>query len=337
MWHGIDGHDGVVEQFLAALERGRLASTFLFVGPAGVGRRTFALKLAQSLLCQTHPAEALDPCGKCNACVQVVARTHPDLEVISKPPAKSFIPVDLFLGDKEHRRRTGLCHDLSLKPLMGGRKIAIIDDADYLNQEGANCLLKTLEEPPPGSVLILIATSASRQLPTIRSRCQIIRFEALAPEVVARLLREQGVARDEQHAEEIAAASEGSLERGSQLADEELWSFRKQLFARLAEPDFDSVAMTKMVSAFVDQAGREAPVRRHRLRQVTTFAADYYRREMRAACGASDSDQAVDTEEAVARVDRCLEALEHIDRNANQATLIACWLDDLGRVAATAR
>jgi len=332
MWHGIDGHDRVVEQFRAALVRCRLASTFLFVGPAGVGRRMFALKLAQALLCQKRPAEALDPCGACAACSQVVARTHPDLEVITKPPGKSFIPVDLFLGDKEHRGRTGLCHDLSLKPLLGGRKIAIIDDADYLNQEGANCLLKTLEEPPPSSVLILIATSASRQLPTIRSRCQIVRFEPLATEVVARLLIEQGLAGDEVRTREIAAASEGSLERAAQLADDALWSFRSQLFGRLAEPDFDSVALTKMVGAFVDEAGREASARRERLRRVITFAADFYRHEMRVACG----DSTADAEMSVAGVDRCLEALEHVDRNANQSTLIASWLDDLGRVATVA-
>jgi len=64
---------------------------------------------------------------------------------------------------------------------MGGRKVAIIDDADHLNEEGANCLLKTLEEPPPCSVLILIGTSADKQLPTIRSRCQTIRFSPLPP------------------------------------------------------------------------------------------------------------------------------------------------------------
>ena len=76
--------------------------------------------------------------------------------------------------------REGLCHDIALKPFRGGRKIAIIDDADYLNQEGANCLLKTLEEPPEKSVIILIGTSQQRQLPTIRSRCQIVRFAPLS-------------------------------------------------------------------------------------------------------------------------------------------------------------
>ena len=82
-WQGILGHDEVAEHFRRALARGRLASSFLFVGPPGIGKRWFALKLAQALLCQRSPEEALDPCGTCPACVQVAAGTHPDLEIIA--------------------------------------------------------------------------------------------------------------------------------------------------------------------------------------------------------------------------------------------------------------
>ena len=98
------------------------------------------------------------------ACLQVDALTNPDLQIVSKPRDRNFIPVERFIGDREHRMSEGLCHDISLKPHYGGRKIAIIDDADFLNQEGANCLLKTLEEPPPKSLLILIGTSEQRAI-----------------------------------------------------------------------------------------------------------------------------------------------------------------------------
>ena len=118
-WHEIHGHDDVVEQFRRALARGRLASSFLFAGPAGVGKRTFALKLAQAMLCQTRPEEALDPCGACPSCVQVAAGTHPDLDVVGKPADKSFIPLELLIGDREHRRREGLCHNIAMKPSSG--------------------------------------------------------------------------------------------------------------------------------------------------------------------------------------------------------------------------
>ena len=83
-WQGIEGHDAVVEQFRRALERGRLASTFLFVGPPGIGKRTFALKLAQTLLCQRRDQVAMNPCGDCANCVQVLAGTHPDLLEVRK-------------------------------------------------------------------------------------------------------------------------------------------------------------------------------------------------------------------------------------------------------------
>jgi DNA polymerase-3 subunit delta' len=347
-WHGIHGHDEVVAQFRRALERGRLATSFLFVGPAGIGKRTFALKLAQALLCPTRPEEALDPCGQCPACVQVVARSHPDLELIEKPKDKSFIPLELFIGDKEHRMREGMCHNIGLKPFWGGRKVAIIDDADYLNLEGANCLLKTLEEPPPQSLLILIGTSPARQLPTIRSRCQLIRFRPLTPEVVADLLLAQQVVETADEARRLAEHSEGSLDRAVELADPPLWAFRTEWYERLSEPTWDSVRLAAAVLAFVDEAGRDAAPRRARLRQIIGLAADFYRHLLGGLAGHAGNgdaelrravDRAIrtwpgDAESAAACLDRCLEAATQVDRNANQATLVDCWLDDLVRIAA---
>ena len=338
----------MVEQFRRSLARGRLASTYLFVGREGVGKHAFALKLAQTFLCQTNPPERLDPCGCCAGCVQVLAGTHPDLLVVAKPAEKSEIPVQLLIGSGERRMHEGLCHDISLKPFMGGRRVAIIDDADYLNEEGANCLLKTLEEPPPRSVMILVGTSADRQLPTIRSRSQIIRFSPLADDVVASLLLSEGVAADREAAQRLAAYSEGSLARARDLADAELWKFRGELLKRLSEGQLDGVRLAKAVLTFVDEAGKEAPLRRARARQLVAFAADFYRQLVRRLAGApftgddelsQQVDRAAGTwpagdETAAACAERCLDALAHIDRNANQAIWIECWLDDLSRLIA---
>jgi DNA polymerase III subunit delta' len=342
-WHGIDGHDDVVEQFRRALVRGRLASSFLFTGPSGIGKRTFALKLAQAMLCQTRPEEAMDPCGECPSCAQVAAGTHPDIDVVGKPADKSFIPLELLIGERDHRRREGLCHNIGLKPFFGGHKIAVIDDADYLNAEGANALLKTLEEPPPRSVLILIGTTPARQLPTIRSRCQLIRFQPLSTGVVAELLVSKGLVADRSEAQRLARYSEGSLQRAMELADPDLWSFRNTLCERLSEPMLDSVELAKTVAAFIDEAGKEAPARRARFRQVVGFAAEFYRQLLHAQCDVSVSEDSElqnhvrkaigrgmnDRELSAARLDRCLDAAAQIDHNANQSTLIECWLDDL--------
>jgi DNA polymerase-3 subunit delta' len=341
-WHGIIGHDNVVEQFRRALARGRLASSFLFAGPSGIGKRTFALKLAQAMLCQTRPEKALDPCETCPSCLQAAAGTHPDIQVVGKPDDKSFIPLELLIGDREHRRREGLCHDIAMKPFLGGRKFALIDDADYLNAEGANSLLKTLEEPPPQSILILIGTSPAKQLPTIRSRCQLIRFQPLSLDTVADLLVKKQLAAD---ARRLAEHSEGSIQRALELSDPELWSFRKTLFEQLSETTLRSVELAKTVAAFVEEAGKEASARRARLRQVVAFAAEFYRQLLRVQSGAHPSgDQELDCHVRRAfdhgvgngglsslRIDRCLDAQAQIDRNANQTTLIECWLDDLAR------
>ncbi len=346
-WHGIYGHDELVERFRRAVGRGRLATSFLFTGPEGIGKRSFALTLARALLCQTNPEAALDPCGTCPACAQVLAGSHPDLYTVGKPKGKSFIPLELLIGDKEHRRQEGLCHDIGLKPFMGGRKVAIIDDADYLNAEGANSLLKTLEEPPPQSVLILIGTSPTRQLPTIRSRCQLIRFDPLPTEVVAELLLSQQVVESAEEARRLAEHSEGSLGRAAELTDPALWEFRDRLFQRLGEPPLDSLRLAAAVSALVEEAGREAAARRARLRQVVRFAADFYRHLLHRLAGSGSSDDAEmgrlaggaaetwsgGSSAAAACLDRCLEAAEQIDRNANQTTLIECWLDDLAEIS----
>lgn len=347
-WHGILGHDQLVERFRHALVQRRLASSFLFCGPAGIGKRTFALKLIQSLLCSERPETALDPCETCPACLQVQAGSHPDVETVAKPADKSSLPLELLIGDKEHRMRAGLCHHLALRPLLGGRRIALIDDADDLNAEGANCLLKTLEEPPPQSVLILVGTSPARQLPTIRSRCQLIRFQPLAVDIVAELLVAKGLVNDRETAERLARHSEGSLDRALQLADEPLWQFREQLFRQLAAPLLDSVPFAKTVAALVDDAGRDAAPRRARFRQVVRLATDFYRGLMLVGHGAPLAAQP-DLEHwlrqalagrstayltAQRSLERCLDAAEQIDRNANQSTLIESWLDDLAEIAA---
>ncbi len=342
MWQGILGHDDVVERFRQSLRRGRLASTFLFVGPPGIGKHTFALKLAQALLCQRNPAQDLNPCGQCDSCVQAEARVHPDLLLIAKPADKSFIPVAAFVGEPERRMREGLCHDIALKPFMGGRKVAVINDADFLNEEGANALLKTLEEPPPRSVLILIGTSVEKQLPTIRSRSQVIRFRPLDKNDVHQILVQKALVDGQQDAERLARFSEGSIQRALELADADLWQFRGQLFTGLAAREIDSVALARSINEFVDAAGKEASSRRNRLRQVIRFVTDFQRQQIRGVCGlepTGDDDLVhalkscvaarYDIDQLTTMLSRSLEALGHVDRNAHQATLIDCWLDDL--------
>ena len=336
------GHDAILDRFRQALARGRLASTFLFVGPAGIGKRTFALQLAQGLLCDRVPEQRLAPCGQCPSCHLVAAGSHPDVEVIAKPADKNFIPVELLIGDKEHRMQAGLLYNISKKPYSGRRKVAILDDADYLNKEGANCLLKTLEEPPPKSLLILIGTSEQRQLPTIRSRCQIVRFQPLAESDVAELLIERGLCNDAALARRAAAHSGGSLALARLWCEDQMSEFRGQLLAALARRERDHAATAKLIAQFADDAGKEAALKRERLRLAVSLAEEFYRglllaltsgrpaadRELAAAV-AEAAKWLPDASAAADGLDVCLDAYAHIDANANQALFIDWWLDEL--------
>ena len=343
------GHNAVLDRFRRTIHAGRLASTFLFVGPPGIGKKLFALQLAQGLLCERRPEEALDPCGECPSCVQVLAGTHPDVVVVRKPADKNFIPLELLIGDKEHRMREGLCHDISLKPYSGRRKVAVIDDADYLNQEGANALLKTLEEPPPKSLLVLIGTSEQRQLPTIRSRCQVVRFSPLTEGDVAALLLSTGECNDENVARKAAALSGGSLAKAIQWCDEAFLEFRASLFENLSQRDYDLPPLAKTVTSFVESAGKEAAEKRARMREVLMMGLEFYEQLIAALSSgatAPPKDEALqkavataarwwpgDAETAAACVEICLDALAHVDANANLTALAEWWVDELSQTA----
>ena len=344
-WLGATSRDTTCwsSSFDGSLAVGRMGSAFLFVGPEGIGKKRFAIQLAQSLLCSQTPPESLEPCGTCAACQQVVARTHPDFDIVSLPESASALSVDLFIGDKQHRMKEGLCPWIAMKPAMGRRKIAVVDDADALTAESANCLLKTLEEPPPKSVLILIGTSAHKQLPTIRSRCQVVRFRPLADETIAQLLVREGWVPSAAEAGRIAAQSGGSLSQAQLWLEPERWQFRDGLRDALAAPPYHTLAQE--VTQFVDAAGKEAPLRRTRFRWVLAEATNFFREALRTIVGVplvgavpSPVSRFGEHPEALAAcVERCQLARMQLDANANQANLIASWLDDLAQIQAGRR
>jgi DNA polymerase-3 subunit delta' len=187
-------------------------------------------------------------------------------------------------------------------------------------------------------------------LPTIRSRCQVIRFRPLDPELVADILTANRLIDNDEEARRLARCSQGSVQRALDLADPELWSFRGQFLRALAGSRLDNVALARPLAALVDAAGKEASSRRQRLRQIISFATDFYRQLPRAAGMEMEADPALrgavdlaqphwgQRMEAAARAaEVCVTAIEDVERNANQAALLECWLDDLAAVVAQGR
>ncbi len=194
------GHPKAVEMLSRSLKSGNISHAYLITGPPGVGKHTIALAFAMALNCEavepptgTFPSE---PCGLCRSCGQISRGAHPDIAEIDlqvqaaalneggkgKLAAPKEIRIDLV---REMQATIGL------QPYSGRRRVYIIGDADRLNEEASNCLLKTLEEPPSHSVLILLAPSESSVLPTISSRCLHLALRPLTRNAVQVALEER--------------------------------------------------------------------------------------------------------------------------------------------------
>ncbi len=168
------GHQQSIMLLQAAVAHERLAHAYLFHGEEAIGKRLTAIRFAQALSCERPPdTEGLDSCGTCRSCQQIEARTHPDFFVIEPDPEQATQQIKI-----EQVRE--IEHQIMYRPLIGERKICLINDADRMTIGAANALLKTLEEPPGHSLFLLIASRPASLPATIRSRCQALRFTTLA-------------------------------------------------------------------------------------------------------------------------------------------------------------
>lgn len=175
------GHEWVVQHLKKQIVDHRLRHAYLFTGPQGIGRRTLAIRFIQAINCQNLIAPG-EPCLECRTCEQIEQMQHPDLFVIQSERKGSILRVDQI---RDVQR------DLSLAPYSSGHRIAIFLRFEEANPSAANALLKTLEEPAPRGILILTAENEELLLPTIVSRCEVIRLRLVNVDKVSRGLREQ--------------------------------------------------------------------------------------------------------------------------------------------------
>jgi DNA polymerase-3 subunit delta' len=180
----IIGQSNIVSLLQGALEKGALAHAYLFIGPTHVGKMTLALELAKALNCDAEDR----PCGGCVPCQKIAAGGHADVQVIGLTQNDDSAEAKLIGIDQVKDMQ----HSASLPPFEGKYKVFIIDGAEFLSSEAANCLLKTLEEPV-GSVIFILLTANDGLLPaTVISRCQRLEMRPLAAAEVEAVLAERG-------------------------------------------------------------------------------------------------------------------------------------------------
>ncbi len=188
------GHERAISFLRRAIAAGRAGASLVFHGREGVGRRATALALAQALNCPADPGEACGRCGVCSRIARVERGRveegehkgdaceythHPDVRIVV--PGREEIRIDEIRSVRQQAQR---------KPFEGHRSVFIVDPAERMTSEAANALLKTLEEPPPTSCLVLIASDPAALLPTVRSRCRLVPFHPLpVPRLAAHLER----------------------------------------------------------------------------------------------------------------------------------------------------
>jgi len=328
----IAGHDQLKPRIARAALRGTLPPSLIFAGPSGVGKRMTALALAQLVNCLAplngDDGTDADACGECASCRRITRGVHADV-VIVKPGDSGSIKIEAVRDVIERA---------AYRPFEGRRRVVIIDDAEQVIPGAQDALLKTLEEPPNGTTFVLVTALPELLLPTIRSRCQRLRFGRLSPTDVAGVLRRAHDYTDED-AHVAAAFADGSPGRALEGATEQFVEARRAALQLLeAVADHPPPARRIMGATGLPGGGRgkvDRDALAQSLRAVATILRDLgilnahaderalanadLKAPLRRLLRSFDNDRVL---RGFAAVDRALDAL---DRNASPK-IVADWL-----------
>lgn len=241
----IIGHRRPVRLLQKAILNDHLPQAYLFLGPEGVGKRLTALTLAKTLNCEE---EREDCCERCLSCRKIEDSNHPDVSLIR--PDGQFIRIEAIRQ---------LQRSLSYRPYEGKQRVCVLDGADRIKAEGANALLKTLEEPPPDTLLILLATERDLLLPTVVSRCQEVRFTSLP---INQMIEEvsRRLSLEKREAKTVAELSQGSLGKALEMFDHEVWEKRPEIIGELIDLPSQDVGQAFAMAESLADFGESLPL-----------------------------------------------------------------------------
>lgn len=300
---------------------------YLFAGPPGLGRRSLALRFAQALNCQT-PVDPGIPCGECRDCKQIQAMQHADLTIVQAESEGGIIKVDQI---REARRA------LTLKPYMAKYRVALFLRFQEANDNAANALLKTLEEAPSYAVLILTADNAEQLLPTIVSRCEVLRLRPLEIDKIQIELEHRGM--ETGRAKLIAHISGGRFGYALRLIEDSALLEKRE--EQLNDLQLLIAASRVQKFAYADKLSKDKDNMRHTILIWLSYWRDVMLRAAQAATPLINVDRNVEIEDLAGRMNlsstrhvvRGLEnALEKLERNVNPRLLAEVLLLDLPHV-----
>ncbi|MDG1895011.1 MAG: DNA polymerase III subunit [Fuerstiella sp.] len=339
-WDQLKGHDEQRELFRRSLQRGRLSHAYVLAGPEGIGKRQFARLMAQSVFCRNHELSELLVCGDCRACRAFAANTWPDYIEVGVPAGKNAIPIAAIAGEDGKRGREGLCYELSMAPQASDRRVAVINDAGLLNTESANALLKTLEEPPAHSLIVLVCDNPDTLLPTIRSRCQIVRFFPLTQPDVQQILLTQEIVESEEDAASIASLCEGSLETARQLLNPELRKLKTSVATQLEQMEgMKPLKVAATVVSGIEEMSSSTAEQRQNAQWLLRFVADAIQQRLRALAKGDLSDAMTQRMGAKNGLDllspmleRTIAASRQIDGSSPVKLVMEAFFDEVARM-----
>ena len=318
------GHEWAVDMLRQHIVRATLRHAYLFTGPPGLGRRTLALRFAQALNCSQSTAPG-QPCGVCRDCKQIENMQHPDLSIVQAETEGGTLKVDQV---REVRR------SLTLKPYQAKYRVALFLRFQEASEGAANALLKTLEEAPGHAILILTADNSEGLLPTITSRCEVLRLRPLAVEAIEAHLKAQDT--EDQRAHLIAHVSSGRPGYALRLLeDETALEFRAERLSDLGQL-LSSTRVKKFNYAEKMAKDKET------MRQTLLVWLSYWRDVFLRISGAAASITNIDQDESITSLSKRLTlerarrivcemelALKRLESNVNPRLLAEVLLLDL--------